>query len=158
MRGWLNGTPPNCSGCLRSLIQAFSRSRLSSAPSFGICIPPPTNSSTTGPAALAFGFSPTDRAGDVFCSIAIYGNKDVQFGFTKGDVLSDPQGLLEGAGKHWRYIRVSDMAKFPRKYAERLLAESHTNSIAAAKGLSNAPSGQTIVKSISEKKRRPKRS
>ena len=111
-----------------------------------------------GPAALAFGFSPTDRAGDVFCSIAIYSNKDVQFGFTKGDVLSDPQGLLEGAGKHWRYIRVSDMAKFPRKYAERLLAESHTNSIAAAKGLNNAPSGQTIVKSISKKKRRPKRS
>lgn len=108
-----------------------------------------------GPAALAFGFSPTDRAGDVFCSIAIYGNKDVQFGFTKGDVLTDPQHLLEGAGKHWRYIRVRDIAVFPRAYAEKLLAESHANSIAAARDLDQAPSGVTIVKSVSAKKRRP---
>jgi hypothetical protein len=108
-----------------------------------------------GPVALAFGFSQTDRAGDVFCSIAIYGNKDVQFGFTKGSVLSDPAGLLEGEGKHWRYIRVRDIDEFPRDYAERLLAESHSNSLRDAKDLDTAPAGKTIVKSVSSKKRRP---
>lgn len=108
-----------------------------------------------GPAALADGFSTTDRAGDAFCSIAIYGNKDVQFGFTKGDVLSDPAGLLEGAGKHWRYIRVRDLGEFRRDYAEQLLAESHENSLRNAKRLDKAPAGQTIVKSVSLKKRRP---
>ncbi|HTH51019.1 MAG TPA: DUF1801 domain-containing protein [Pyrinomonadaceae bacterium] len=110
-----------------------------------------------GPAALAFGFSTTDRAGDVFCSIAIYGNKDVQFGFTKGDALSDPAGLLEGDGKHWRYIRVRDLDEFPGDYAEQLLTESYANSTRDAKNLDKAPAGQTIVRSISSKKRRPRK-
>ena len=108
-----------------------------------------------GPVALADGFSTTDRAGDVFCSIAIYGNKDVQFGFTKGSALGDPAGLLEGQGKHWRYIRVRDLDEFPRDYAERLLAESYANSIRDAKKLDQAPAGRTILKSVSTKKRRP---
>jgi len=110
-----------------------------------------------GPAALADGFSTTDRAGDAFCSIAIYNNKRVMFGFVKGSALSDPAGLLEGEGKFWRYIPVSDIDVFPRNYAEQLLAEAYENSIRAAKKLDQAPSGQTIVKSISQKKRRPAR-
>lgn len=110
-----------------------------------------------GPVALAFGFSTTDRAGDVFCSIAIYGNKDVQFGFTKGEVLNDPRRLLEGEGKHWRYIRVNDLAAFPRDYAEQLLSESYDNSLQTAKIPEKAPLGQTIVKATSSKKRRPQK-
>ncbi|MFL6375004.1 MAG: hypothetical protein ACJ73D_10080, partial [Pyrinomonadaceae bacterium] len=104
-----------------------------------------------------FGFSNTDRAGDVFCSIAIYGNKDVQFGFTKGSALTDPAKMLEGEGKHWRYIRVKNIDEFPLDYAMGLLAESFDNSRRAAKDLDKAPSGLTIVKSISQKKRRPAR-
>jgi hypothetical protein len=111
-----------------------------------------------GPVALAFGFSNTDRAGDVFCSIAIYGNKDVQFGFTKGSALTDPACMLEGQGKHWRFIRVKDIDQFPLEYAINLLAESFENSLRAAKDLDKAPSGLTVGKSISEKKRRPARS
>ena len=108
-----------------------------------------------GPAALADGFSPTDRAGDAFCSIAIYNNKCVQFGFPKGSALSDPAGLLDGEGKQWRFIRVRHIDEFPREYAERLLAEAYQNSISNAKKLDEAPTGLTIVKSISKKKRRP---
>jgi len=110
-----------------------------------------------GPVALAFGFSNTDRAGDVFCSIAIYGNKDVQFGFTKGSALTDPEHMLEGEGKHWRFIRVKDIDQFPLEYATKLLTESFENSLHAAKNLDKAPWGLTIVKSVSQNKRRPTR-
>jgi hypothetical protein len=108
-----------------------------------------------GRAALAFGWGPTDRAGDIFCSCAIYNNDGVLFGFLKGSVLADPEKLLEGGGKQYRYIRVREIDAFPRGYAEQLLAEAYDNSMKTAKNLDEAPSGQTIVKSISEKKRRP---
>ena len=108
-----------------------------------------------GPAALAFGWGPTDRAGDIFCSCAIYNNDGVLFGFLKGHVLKDPDKLLEGEGKQYRYIRVRDMSNFPRQYAKKLLSEAYENSVSIAKNVAKAPSGTTIVKSISKKKRRP---
>src|SRR5881227_2852705 len=73
-----------------------------------------------GPAALAFGWTKSGRAGDTFCSIAIYNNEGVLFGFLKGEALADPRGLLEGNGKHYRYIRVTDISAFPRDYARKL--------------------------------------
>jgi hypothetical protein len=111
-----------------------------------------------GPAALAFGWTKSGRTGDVFCSIAIYNNAGVLFGFLKGAALSDPLGLLEGDGKQYRYIRVSDVLKFPMEYASKLLSESYDNALRDSKSIKDAPTGQTIVKSISEKKRRPPKS
>lgn len=111
-----------------------------------------------GPAALAFGWTKSGRTGDTFCSIAIYNNASVLFGFLKGASLSDPLGLLEGNGKQYRYIRVTDVSTFPREYAGKLLSESYDNALRDSKSIKDAPAGQTIVKSISEKKRRPPRS
>jgi hypothetical protein len=108
-----------------------------------------------GPAALAFGWTKSGRTGDTFCSIAIYNNAGVLFGFLKGATLSDPLGLLEGNGKQYRYTRVTDLSIFPREYAARLLSESYDNSLRDSKSTKDAPTGQTIVKSISAKKRRP---
>ena len=109
-----------------------------------------------GPAALAFGWTRSGRTGDTFCSIAIYNNEGVLFGFLKGSELSDPEGLLEGGGKHYRYIRVKNFSSFPQKYACELLSQAYKNALANSKDLDNAPSGQTVVKSVSQKKRRPK--
>ena len=108
-----------------------------------------------GPAALAFGWSKSGRTSDTYCSIAIYNNEGVLFGFLKGAALSDPRGLLEGAGKHYRYIRVRDVSAFPRNYARKLLAEAYDNALRGGKVVKDALAGQTIVKSISAKKRRP---
>ena len=108
-----------------------------------------------GPAALAFGWSLSDKSTDVFLSLAIYNNKGVLFGFLKGADLDDPRGLLEGEGKQYRYIRVNDLETFPEDYAFDLLDQSYRNTLAAAKDPSKAPAGQTIVQSISAKKRRP---
>ena len=40
---------------------------------------------------LAFGWAPTDRMSDIFCSIAV-GTRGVMFGFTWGVDLDDPNG------------------------------------------------------------------
>src|SRR5260221_5351189 len=49
--------------------------------------------------ALAFGWSPTDRLGHTFCSIAVgRTSKNVHFGFYWGSQIADPKKLLIGAG------------------------------------------------------------
>ena len=64
---------------------------------------------------LAFGWGPTDRMSDIFCSIAV-GTRGVIFGFMWGVKLDDPKGLLRGGGSQFRSLRV------PEKRAEVLRA------------------------------------
>jgi hypothetical protein len=57
--------------------------------------------------ALAFGWSPTDKVGHTFCSIAIFRtNKNVHFGFYWGSQIADPENKLLGNGNQYRYILV----------------------------------------------------
>ena len=105
--------------------------------------------------AVAFGWSPTDKAGDVFCSIAVVSDH-VNFGFNRGVEIGDPQHLLIGDGSQYRYIRIYKREDFPDEYIRQLLADAYANSIARMKPVKKPISGQTIVKSISPVKRRPK--
>jgi hypothetical protein len=104
--------------------------------------------------AVAVGWAPTLTLFDIFCSIAVYNNKNVHFGFYWGSKLADPQKLLIGKGKQYRYIRVETKDHFPAAYVKELLAEAHMNSLAGMKG-DPSIKGQTVVKSISPKKKRP---
>src|SRR5436309_3529664 len=80
--------------------------------------------------ALAFGWSPTEKQGDLFCSVAVYGNKDVHFSFYWGSQIADPEKMLMGAGKQYRYIRVTDKSRFPTIYITKLVADAYANSMA----------------------------
>ena len=104
--------------------------------------------------AVAVGWSTTLTLFDTFCSIAVYNNKAVHFGFYWGSKLKDPKEMLLGKGAQYRYIRVSKTSEFPQEYIVDLLAEAHINSLAHQKG-DPAIKGQTVVKSISPKKKRP---
>ena len=108
-----------------------------------------------GPNALAFGWTPSGRTSDTFSTIAIYNNNCVQFGFYWGADLQDRKGLLEGNGKQYRFIRVTNRKDLPVNYAKELLNQAHVNSLARAKKMDAAPKGTTTVKSISPKKKRP---
>lgn len=108
-----------------------------------------------GPNALAFGWTPSGRTSDTFSIIAIYNNTCVQFGFYWGSLLDDRKGVLEGKGKQYRFIRVTNKKDFPVGYAKDLLHQAHINSLAGAKKMDTAPKGTTVVKSISQKKKRP---
>ena len=103
--------------------------------------------------ALAFGWGLSDRLGDVFCSVAVY--KSINFGFNRGSELTDPKKILLGNGNVYRYIKVHDKKDFPVPYVKKLLKEAYANALADYKPGKIAHSGETIVKSISVKKRRP---
>src|SRR5215210_1631179 len=63
--------------------------------------------------ALAFGWSPTDKVGHTFCSIAVgRTSKNIHFGFYWGSELSDPDKILIGEGNQYRYILVSGKESF----------------------------------------------
>jgi hypothetical protein len=107
--------------------------------------------------ALAFGWSPTDRVGHTFCSIAVGRSSDnIHFGFYWGSEISDPKGMLIGEGNQYRYILVKNWEDFPKAYIEKLVKEAYQNSLAKVKDKKQLASGQTITKSISAVKRAKK--
>ena len=104
--------------------------------------------------ALAFGWSPTERQGHVFCSIAIgRTSHNIHFGFYWGSEISDPEKKLLGKGNQYRYVLITDKSDFPQAYIIKLVKEAYANSLAKVKDKTELVKGRTIVKSISEKKR-----
>jgi hypothetical protein len=103
--------------------------------------------------ALAIGFGLSDRAGDVFCSIAIY-SKYSNFGFLRGTEIADPKKLLKGGGSLYRYITVTDIGDFPVEDMKLLTADAYINAVSRLKG-EQTLKGAIITKFISPKKRRP---
>jgi len=80
-------------------------------------------------------------------------SKNIHFGFYWGDELSDPEKILLGQGNQYRYILVTDITKFPKSYIEKRVQEAYENSLSKVKDKNQIIYGQTIVKSVSEKKR-----
>jgi hypothetical protein len=109
--------------------------------------------------ALAFGWSPTDKVGHTFCSIAVgRTSKNIHFGFYWGSQLRDPDKILQGQGNQYRYILVNDTIEFPEKEINELMKEAYAISLAMVKDQKQIMHGKTIMKSISEKKRERKKS
>jgi hypothetical protein len=104
--------------------------------------------------ALAIGFGPSDRAGDVFCGIAVYSNH-VNFGFNRGSELADKGKILKGNGNFYRYITIKEKKDFPVEAIKKLLKEAHINSVLRLKEDKHQVRGITITKSISANQRRP---
>lgn len=104
--------------------------------------------------ALSLGWSLTEKVGDNICSVVIYrANQNVHFGFYWGNELSDPEKILLGEGKQYRYILVPDRKKFPKAYMKRLINEAYTNALSKVKDQKQIIHGRTIVKSISANRR-----
>jgi hypothetical protein len=105
--------------------------------------------------AVAFGWSPTDRVGHTFCSIAVgRSTGNVHFGFYWGSKIADPEKILLGEGNQYRYILAADKNKFPAAYMKKLLKEAYAYSISLVKDKSQIMKGATITKSISAVKRK----
>src|SRR5256885_13514072 len=81
--------------------------------------------------ALAFGWSPTDKVGHTFCSIAVGRTSyNVHFGFYWGSEIADPEKKLLGEGNQYRYILVENKDDFPKTYIAKLMKEAYANSLA----------------------------
>ena len=104
--------------------------------------------------AVAFGWSPTDKIGHIFCSIAIGRTSgNVHFGFYWGAEIADPEKKLIGNGKQYRYLLVKSKSEFPLDYIKSLVQEAYENSMSKVKDPKQLKEGLTITKSVSEKKR-----
>ena len=104
--------------------------------------------------AVAVGWSPTDKVGHTFCSIAVgRSSYNVHFGFYWGSQIADPKKILLGGGNQYRYILVKDWDDFPKNYIKKLLREAYSNSLAKVKDKKQLMQNATIIKSISAKKR-----
>ncbi|MFI5129030.1 MAG: hypothetical protein ACHQFX_03525 [Chitinophagales bacterium] len=104
--------------------------------------------------ALAFGWSPTDRVGDVFCNIAVgRSTHNVHFGFYWGAKIADPEKRLIGQGNQYRYLLVKSKKDFPKTYLKTLMKEAYAYSLGKMKTPKQVLKGATITKSISAKKR-----
>lgn len=105
--------------------------------------------------ALAFGWSPTDKLGHTFCSIAVgRSTMNVHFGFYWGSQISDPEKILLGEGSQYRYILVKSKNDFPKNYIKKLLKEAYSNSLSKVKDKNQICKGTTTTKSISALKRK----
>ena len=99
--------------------------------------------------ALVFGISPTTASPDAFVSIAGY-PKWVTLFFLHGASLDDPLGLLEGAGKQVRGLRVVGPETFDVPAVQALIAQA---SAAQAAALEAAPALATTIKTVVDKQR-----
>jgi hypothetical protein len=107
--------------------------------------------------ALAFGWSPTDRVGHTFCSIAIGRTSlNIHFGFYWGSRLADPEKKLLGGGNQYRYWLVKSRKDFPKPYIKKLMEEAYAYSLTLIKDPRQIMQAKTMVKSISSVKRKKK--
>lgn len=105
--------------------------------------------------AVAIAYSKSDKLKDAFCHLSVYA-KHVNFGFNRGAELSKVSVPLEGKGKLIRHVSVKDFSDFPKKEIQKMLMEAIGISEARNPDLLEPKmKSQSIVMSISEKKRRP---
>jgi hypothetical protein len=105
--------------------------------------------------AVSLGWSLTDKLSHLFCTIAIFRtNHSIHFGFYWGNEIADPEKLLLGEGKQYRYIIVKDKKGFPKTYMKKLIKEAYANSLGKLKDGKQQIFGKTITKSVSAKKRK----
>lgn len=98
---------------------------------------------------FVIGYSPTARPSDAPLSIAA-ASGGVSLCFVRGATLPDPTGLLSGAGKQTRFLRVADAADLDRPAVEALLAVAVAG---AAGAMRDGPPGPLVVRSVSAKQR-----
>ena len=104
--------------------------------------------------ALAFGWSITAKLSHTFCNVAIMrANNHVVFGFYWGNHVPDPQNLLIGNGKQFRYFSVDNIAAVPETYLEELMRMAHAYSLSLVTAKDQHVEGSTIYKSVSPVKR-----
>jgi len=99
--------------------------------------------------AVAAAYSFTGHLRDAFCHIAAYSGH-VNLGFNHGAELDDPAGILQGAGKRIRHVRMPVPAR-----AEEQVRALIRQAVARAPKHDAAPGGATIVRPAPPRKRRP---
>jgi hypothetical protein len=99
--------------------------------------------------ALVVGFGPSERASEAVFSIALY-PRWVNLFFLQGARLSDPDGLLKGAGTRVRHIVVSDPAVLDSRAVRDLILQALA---AAPRRPATTARRRMIIKAVSPRQR-----
>lgn len=99
--------------------------------------------------ALVVGFGPTERASEAILSIALYPRWVTLF-FLQGASLSDPEGLLRGAGRRVRHIVLTETSVLDRPPVRRLIGQALAS---APTPLDGRRRRRLVIKSVSAKQR-----
>jgi hypothetical protein len=106
--------------------------------------------------AVVSGYSFTGRPSDAFIHIPVYANW-VNLGFHRGSELDDPARVLQGSGRWVRHIRIAQPADLDRPvvraFVQAAVARAKRPDAASAKSVKK---GQSVVRAIYPKRRRPK--
>ena len=101
--------------------------------------------------AVSAAYTFSERLKEAFCHVAAY-PRYVNLGFNRGVDLPDPERLLCGSGTSIRHVRIGAVRDLETAGVQALLAA------AVAQGRRSSPGaclGQSIVKPVYPKKRRP---
>ena len=98
---------------------------------------------------FVIGYSATLRPSDAVLSIAASA-KGVSVCFLHGAALAAPSGLLSGAGKQTRFLRVASARDLDRAEGESLLAAAAESTEVP---LRDGPPGTLVIRSVSGKQR-----
>jgi hypothetical protein len=101
--------------------------------------------------AVATGYSFTGRPSDSFMHIAVYA-RWVNLGFNRGSELDDPGGVLQGAGRWVRHIRIAERADLEKPDVRAFVRAAAAR---AARSDAGTARGGSVVRAIYAKKRRP---
>ena len=108
--------------------------------------------------AVAIGYGPTDRLSDGVFHIAVYA-KGVNLGFNQGATLPDPDGILAGAGKQIRHIKIRTPSDLARPEIRAYVQRARQIALDDARKLGETPAKVkgvvSTVKAIYPKKSRP---
>ena len=99
--------------------------------------------------ALAIGFGPSERTGDLIFSITLY-PRWVSLFFTQGADLPDPGKLLRGSGKKIRHIVLDDVTTLDKPHVRTLM--NHALKLATVKPDAKT-SGRIVIKSVVARQR-----
>jgi hypothetical protein len=99
--------------------------------------------------ALAIGYCPTERTGEVIFSVAVY-PRWVSLFFFQGKGLPDPERRLQGTGNQVRHIRIDSLDLFDDPAVCALMEEAVAR---AAVRFDPRNRHKLIIKSVSAKQR-----
>lgn len=104
---------------------------------------------------VSMAYSYSEDLNDAFCHVAAY-TLHVNLGFNRGADLADPNGVLQGSGKRIRHVRIESAEDLASPYVRDFIRRAAAQ-VDAAVPSSPADDGapRSIVKSVSDKKRRP---
>lgn len=104
--------------------------------------------------AVSAAYSYSEHLRDAFCHVAIY-TQHVNLGFNQGTDLEDPNGFLQGSGKKIRHLRIESTEDLEQPHVRDFIRKAAAQRNQGVSSSTEEMESRSIVKSVSENKRRP---